>query len=167
VFKATTAWTETLAQAGWVGTARHTFGSYTTRLNNVYYDDDGLFTTIGQLGGNSSSETWLSWGAVPYFLNPGTPFAPSSSWGVSSADLEQYWFKYDQYKPWVNSSNQTYNTGMTIPTNDVLVVSFCHECTNYGTSSRGPEPNQCLKYTILCGTTFGKIELQTLHLKVF
>ena len=46
VFKATTAWTETLAQAGWVGTARHTFGSYTSKLDNVYYNDDGLFTTI-------------------------------------------------------------------------------------------------------------------------
>ena len=145
VFKATTAWTETLAQAGWVGTARHTMGSYTSKLDDVYYNDNGLFTTISQLGGVSRSETWLSWGAVPYFLNPGTPFTPSTTWGISSADLQQYWFTYNEVKPTLTSSNQTTNTGMTIPTNDVLVVSFCHENSYYGTSSNGPEPNQSFK----------------------
>ena len=145
VFKATTAWTETLAQAGWVGTARHTFGSYTNKLDNVYYNDDGLFTTISQLGGVSRSETWLSWGAVPYFINPGTPFTPSSTWGISGVDLQEYWFKYDEIKPTLTSSNQSFNTGMTIPTNDVLVVSFCHENSYYGTSGQGPEPNQSFK----------------------
>ena len=62
VFKATTAWTETLAQSGWVGTARHTFGSYTSRLNNVYYNDDGLFTTINQLGGGYQVQTYKNIG---------------------------------------------------------------------------------------------------------
>ena len=99
IFKAATAWTETLAQAGWVGTADHTIaGSIAapatmTQLTFPGAGIDGSSLNMG-FGSNSDSlycnvngsvlpldwyivgrEEWLAWATIPYLytnIDPAT-----------------------------------------------------------------------------------------------
>jgi hypothetical protein len=70
MFKSATAWTETLAQAGWVGTEDHTIMQMNS-LVNPYYQPQNINTSSGTITLNNwsnISEDWLLWGSIPYIL---------------------------------------------------------------------------------------------------
>ena len=153
IFTAATAWTATLAQAGWTGTQRHSlsvdsyptagYGKINQELSGIYLD--GTDTTSSVMLQGVSSESWLAWGAVPYYLDskyktPGVGDFDSgiNNWGISEAELSQYWVDW-KAKPTVKlHPSGGANTGGTFPANDVLVVSFCHESSEYDEATLTP-----------------------------
>jgi len=153
LFKAATAWTETLAQGGWTGTQRHSLA----KNDQSYPDTGGAWTGLQTIGGtyingtdtsstqqitfsSNQAESWLGWGVAPYYLDSrfksptAGQFPMMTNWSMPVSELALYWVDW-RSKPTVKSlpSNGN-NTGATIPTNDVLVVSFCHETSDYDTS---------------------------------
>jgi len=143
-FKATTAWTQTLTQNGWVGDA-----------NWVSSQDLGGTIEFTKEGGTNESTTfgfehWLSWGSIPYTAtnlkpdgtkdlqlptvpiqscpgliycsNPGYP--GNVAWNIPGAD--QYFSKYT-----VRPDMQL--TGLTYPTNDQLVITISEANQGYDT----------------------------------
>jgi len=136
MFKSATAWTETLAQAGWVGTADHTIMGYQTSTTSNPIDVTTPSGTVTLSGWVNWAEDWLTHGLIPYILTNqvnGVRNASTSLWQMLStgSDLEipinvqsQYFSNYDR-RP-----NMAV-TGATYPSVPTLVVSFCHQSSNY------------------------------------
>ena len=146
LFEATTAWTETLTQGGWVGTQRHalSFDGYNSpnyqsihsALSGVYVDGTNTSSILKIQG--VSTESWLAWGAAPYYLdskyktpNVGQFAQGLDNWSIPEVELAQYWVDWKKKATVSDFPGYGTNTGGTFPTNDVLVVSFCHESSEY------------------------------------
>ena len=145
-FLATTAWTQTLTNAGWVGNANWV-GSQDFENNSLnhmitFTANDG--TPVSILSG-SMVENWLAWGSIPYwgvntdtngnkdFVSGGPTIQNTScpSWGWCGTlggpnplftpsqqnILDQYFTKYTIRK-------NIATTGFTYPTNDQLVITI-------------------------------------------
>ena len=151
MFKSATAWTETLAQNGWVGTADHTIappdgfpeatGPMAQNIKH-YINTNGVLTEVH----GNFAEDWLIHGIIPYShtnkdlvtgarnealswsqaLNGNNIYQP-----IPFAEQQQYFSIY-KWRPTLTSNDPLVNTGATYPAVETLVVSFMHQSDNYG-----------------------------------
>ena len=144
MFKSATAWTETLATAGWVGTQDHVIMGY-----GLSYDDRWVNTSLGMIDLTASAnfaEDWLFHGSIPYVLTNqlnGTRNIPthvyrmlfSGSENEIPLNVQQQYFSNYTWRDTLDSNNPSINTGATYPSVPTLVVSFMHQSSAYNQSS--------------------------------
>ena len=131
MFLAATAWTQTLVNDGWVGTARHSMANWGSYLGQTIQSVmvNGVLEPISSAF-NGNGEDWLAWGLYPYLLYPtpdsSTPLdTPGYTSSVTPAEQQANFFR------WSPRANVDV-TGATFPTNPQLVISFCHATSSYG-----------------------------------